>query len=73
MRLVALVAAIVGFAVTSGAAASEIEAPGPLGPLAGTLLAAPGPKPGPVVLIVPGSGPTDRDGNSPSEIGRAHV
>ncbi len=68
MRLLALVAAIVGFAVTSGAAASEIEAPGPLGPLAGTLLAAPGPKPGPVVLIVPGSGPTDRDGNSPAGV-----
>ncbi len=28
MRLLALVAAIVGFAVTLGAAASEIEAPG---------------------------------------------
>lgn len=44
-------------------AASEIEAPGPLGPLAGTFLQAA--EAGPVVLIVPGSGPTDRDGNSP--------
>ncbi len=41
-----------------------IEAAGPAGPLAGT---AQGPsEPGtPVVLIVPGSGPTDRDGNNP--------
>jgi len=42
---------------------STIEVPGPLGPLQGTLLvAAPG---APVALIVPGSGPTDRDGNNP--------
>ncbi|MFL9841383.1 alpha/beta fold hydrolase [Sphingomonas sp. ST-64] len=40
-----------------------IEAPGPQGALAGTLLDAG--KGAPVVLIVPGSGPTDRDGNSP--------
>ncbi|MBX9907516.1 MAG: lysophospholipase [Beijerinckiaceae bacterium] len=41
-----------------------IEAPGPAGPLSGTAL---GPRDtdAPVVLIVPGSGPTDRDGNSP--------
>ena len=41
----------------------EVTAPGPEGPLAGTLLD-PGPKT-PLVLIVPGSGPTDRDGNNP--------
>ena len=41
-----------------------IEASGPKGPLAGTLLRAPGTL-GPVALIVPGSGPTDRDGNNP--------
>lgn len=40
-----------------------IEAPGPSGPLQGTLLLA---QPdAPVVIIVPGSGPTDRDGNNP--------
>jgi hypothetical protein len=41
-----------------------VEAPGPAGPLKGTLLspAQPG---GPVAVIIPGSGPTDRDGNSP--------
>lgn len=51
------------FAMTPTAMATEIQAPGPLGPLAGTLLRAPAQ--GPVVLVVPGSGPTDRDGNSP--------
>ncbi|RDS99388.1 alpha/beta fold hydrolase, partial [Burkholderia contaminans] len=44
---------------------TEIEAPGPPGPLKGTLLS---PDTGdmPVVLIVPGSGATDRNGNAPS-------
>jgi uncharacterized protein len=41
-----------------------LEAPGPSGPLKGTMLAPPNSK-GPVILIIPGSGPTDRDGNSP--------
>lgn len=41
----------------------EVTAPGPQGPLAGTLLD-PG-KGAPVIVIIPGSGPTDRDGNSP--------
>lgn len=41
----------------------EITAPGPLGALHGTLLKAA--ERAPVVLIVPGSGPTDRDGNNP--------
>ena len=40
----------------------EITAPGPLAPLAGTLRD-PDPK-GPLVLLIPGSGPTDRDGNN---------
>ncbi|MDR5815973.1 alpha/beta fold hydrolase [Caballeronia sp. LZ033] len=43
---------------------AEIEIPGPAGPLRGTLLS-PAPSDVPVVLIVPGSGPTDRDGNNP--------
>jgi uncharacterized protein len=42
----------------------EIEAPGPNGPLRGTLLSA-GAAKAPPLLIIPGSGPTDRDGNSP--------
>src|SRR4030095_9313677 len=48
-------------------AAAPIErpltAPGPQALLAGTLLDAG--KGSPVILIVPGSGPTDRDGNNP--------
>jgi len=45
------------------AAALSVTAPGPRGDLAGTWLeASPA---SPVVLIIPGSGPTDRDGNNP--------
>ena len=43
---------------------SQLQTQGPEGPLAGTLLV-PNEHDGPVVLIVPGSGPTDRDGNNP--------
>ncbi|MCA8273872.1 alpha/beta hydrolase [Burkholderia sp. AU30280] len=46
---------------------TEIEAPGPVGPLRGTLLS-PDTGDAPVVLIVPGSGPTDRNGNAPNWI-----
>jgi pimeloyl-ACP methyl ester carboxylesterase len=51
------------FLAIAAAVASAITAPGPEGPLAGTLVDA-GPD-APVVLIIPGSGPTDRDGNNP--------
>ena len=51
----------------AGSAAAQVDtpvtAPGPQGALAGTMLGEG--KGRPVVLIVPGSGPTDRDGNSP--------
>ena len=47
----------------AAAAAVPMTASGPQGPLAGTLLEAG--KSAPVVLIIPGSGPTDRDGNNP--------
>ena len=47
----------------AAAASAAITAPGPQGPLEGTLLEAG--KSAPVVLIIPGSGPTDRDGNNP--------
>jgi uncharacterized protein len=54
------------FIAASFAAASPLEtfidAQGPSGPLKATMLS---PGEGPVVLIIPGSGPTDRDGNSP--------
>jgi len=52
--LIAAAAVAVGMPVT---------APGPQGPLEGTYLDAG--KHTPVVLIIPGSGPTDRDGNNP--------
>lgn len=48
----------------SAPVATEVQAPGPAGPLAGTLLQA-GPADAPVVLILPGSGATDRNGNNP--------
>ncbi len=58
---------LVFFAAQANAAPAPVEttiqAPGPLGPLRGTMLG-PNSK-GQVVLIIPGSGPTDRDGNNP--------
>ncbi|MCL6683922.1 alpha/beta hydrolase [Sphingomonas alba] len=50
-------------AVAAAPVEREITAPGPQGSLAGTLTDAG--KGTPVVLIIPGSGPTDRDGNNP--------
>ena len=43
---------------------SEISAPGPIGALMGTITHA-SDRTATVVLIIPGSGPTDRDGNNP--------
>jgi pimeloyl-ACP methyl ester carboxylesterase len=43
---------------------TPIEAPGPLAPLKGSLLMPAG-KPAATILVIPGSGPTDRDGNNP--------
>jgi uncharacterized protein len=42
---------------------TAVEAPGPSGPLRGTMLA-PASGAAPMMLIIPGSGPTDRDGNN---------
>ncbi|WP_439814033.1 alpha/beta hydrolase [Zavarzinia sp. CC-PAN008] len=42
----------------------ELTAPGPQGPLKGTLVQQDGDPRSPIVLILPGSGPTDRDGNN---------
>ncbi|HEY8592361.1 MAG TPA: alpha/beta fold hydrolase [Sphingomicrobium sp.] len=55
--------AIMAMLAGAAAAAQPISAPGPQGPLAGTFEKAG--KNAPVVLIIPGSGPTDRDGNNP--------
>jgi pimeloyl-ACP methyl ester carboxylesterase len=50
-------------AAAAVAAAVPLTAPGPQGPLEGSFVDAG--KHAPVVLIIPGSGPTDRDGNNP--------
>ncbi len=42
-----------------------LTVPGPLGPLAGSYLPSPQNRQAPAALIIPGSGPTDRDGNNP--------
>lgn len=54
----------------AAAAGEAIEAAGPQGPLSGTLLAGAGEE-APVALIIPGSGPTDRDGNNPLGVSAA--
>ncbi|WP_375289925.1 alpha/beta hydrolase [Qipengyuania sp.] len=56
-------AAIALAAGTVAQAGEPITAPGPAGDLSGTLVRPAADKP--VILIIPGSGPTDRDGNSP--------
>lgn len=60
---------LLSIAILGAAASIPLTAPGPNGPLAGTYLDA-GSK-APVVLIVPGSGPTDRDGNNPLGVAAA--
>lgn len=63
MRVLIGVMALALGAPAQAQTSSEITAPGPIGALHGTLLKAKAA--GPVVLIIPGSGPTDRDGNNP--------
>ena len=46
--------------------ATFVQAQGPANVPLGTMLSQPDAPKAPVVLIIPGSGPTDRDGNSPS-------
>lgn len=61
--LILLGAVAISIPVLADPIETEIEAPGPNGPLKGLMVSAD--KPGaPVVLIIPGSGPVDRDGNS---------
>lgn len=62
IALAALVLAAAAPIPASSSVPVEVSAPGPQGPLAGTLID-PDPK-APAVLILPGSGPTDRDGNN---------
>lgn len=60
-----LAALLMAAAVATAPVQTFVEVPGAPGPLKGTMLApGEGPK-GPVVLILAGSGPTDRDGDNP--------
>ncbi|MEP7316699.1 MAG: alpha/beta hydrolase [Sphingomicrobium sp.] len=54
---------MMGLPIMAVLAATTVTAPGPNGPLEGTYLDAG--KNAPVAIIIPGSGPTDRDGNNP--------
>jgi len=54
---------MLSFAIAAAALTSAMTIPGPKGDIAGTFVNAG--KNAPVVLIIPGSGPTDRDGNNP--------
>ncbi len=65
MSIFAWTAALaLGAANPAAATSVEVEAPGPSGPLRGTMLTPASPN-APLVVIIPGSGPTDRDGNNP--------
>jgi len=69
MRLAAGIVLALGCLLVRPASAQAFSetfptAPGPIGALKGTLLS-PRTTPTAVVLIIPGSGPTDRDGNNP--------
>lgn len=65
-RLAAIFVLFYSFGASAAPALVEsyLQAPGPRGALKGTMLAPENLK-GPAVLIIPGSGPTDRDGNNP--------
>jgi len=67
MRLFAILAAVLYFTSAHASSAfveTQLSAPGPRGALRGIMLS-PKKAEGPAVLIIPGSGPTDRDGNNP--------
>jgi uncharacterized protein len=66
LALAAAIQAGSAVAATASVAGTDIDAPGPSGPLRGTLLSpdVPATPDAPIVLIIPGSGPTDRDGNN---------
>jgi len=73
-------AALAAAALVAGQAAAstlpretQITAPGPQGNLAGTMLEPAGASYAPVVLMIPGSGPTDRDGNNPMGVKAASL
>ena len=63
MMMAMVAAAVAGANPAAAGAEQKVEIAGPAGPLAGTFRS--GGAGAPVVVIVPGSGPTDRDGNNP--------
>src|SRR5262245_54909798 len=66
MKLAAAILALSIAATTSvSAAETRLSIEGPSGTLQGTLAAPEGGPKAPVAVIIPGSGPTDRDGNNP--------
>jgi hypothetical protein len=66
MKLVAFgLAAIVAVTANAMAAETQVSVAGPSGTLAGTLSSPDGGPKAPVAIVIPGSGPTDRDGNNP--------
>jgi uncharacterized protein len=58
---------VMPFAAVPAPVETQVEVRRPAGPLKGTMLAPTGPK-GPAVLIVPGAGVADRDGNGPHNL-----
>lgn len=64
----ALAASGIACAQEAPSPGEQIEAQGPAGILRGSVLAPTANANGAVVLIIPGSGPTDRDGNNPMGI-----
>jgi pimeloyl-ACP methyl ester carboxylesterase len=68
MKTALVIAALVTLASAPARTApleTFVDVQGPSGTLKGTMLAPADARNPPVVLIIPGSGPTDRDGNSP--------
>jgi hypothetical protein len=66
MKFAAATLAVIVAATTSAfAAETRLSIEGPSGVLQGTLAAPDGRPKAPVAIIIPGSGPTDRDGNNP--------
>jgi uncharacterized protein len=65
MKIAATLAVILAATTSASAAETRLSIEGPSGALQGTLSAPDGGPKAPVAIIIPGSGPTDRDGNSP--------
>lgn len=73
LALAAAAALALGQAAPTAPVETALTAPGPQGNLAGTMLQPAGAPHAPVVLMIPGSGPTDRDGNNPMGIKAASL